>query len=236
MNWTFDGWEFDSAKNELRDPTGTGVGLPERESRVLQFLLERAPDPVSRDEIDFELHVVQVEPCITLLRKSLGDSTWIRTHRRSSRYPQGGYSWSGSTDWLFREGGSLPQTVRWAPNDNLPAGIRILAPKDDFIPWEDLKTELERNLLIQIQRDCPGALSVVLKDDVKNGVLIRDRFVRLVDAERKVVGAVWFGGDPDNDWCHDGLVRVGEVLSQSDSNVWQVFQRFDDGSYRRVNL
>jgi len=59
--------------------------------------------------------------------------------------------------------------------------------------------------------------------------------VKILDPGGKEIGHVWFGGDPtDEKWNYDGLVRLGLTISDTEHVVWQVFQRYSDGSYRRI--
>src|SRR5207249_265310 len=50
-------------------------------------------------------------------------------------------------------------------------------------------------------------------------------------------GHVWIGGDPDNGMTWDGLIRAGEgEVQDGTAKVWQLFERWSDGSYRRVKM
>jgi hypothetical protein len=123
-----------------------------------------------------------------------------------------------------------PQTVRWGPSDNLPAGIWINARDGEFVPWNVLKTELEERLLNQVGKYVPMDSKLAIQDYFGR----KDWIMRIVDSAGKEIGSVWLGGNPHNEWKFDGLIRVGKTISDSEWEVWQTFQRFSDGSYRRV--
>ena len=123
-----------------------------------------------------------------------------------------------------------PQKVRWGPVDDRPAGILIDGPERVFVPWSSLKDEIEHKLLNQLGRHLPAHSRAVLCD-------FRDRKdwrVRVENAQGNRIADVWFGPDPDTKWAFDGLVRVGVAKTDHVSEVWQVFQRYSDGSYRRL--
>jgi schlafen family protein len=86
-----------------------------------------------------------------------------------------------------------PQLVRWGPKDNRPAGISINSAKGLFVPWEELKDEIEKKLLIQI-RIIPSDSKVILNDFHGR----RDWIVKFVSSEGKELGDIWFGVDPLN--------------------------------------
>ena len=122
-----------------------------------------------------------------------------------------------------------PQKTLWGPNNRKPAGICITSsPTGEFIPWAELKLEIETGLFNQLGRHIPPNCTAFL-DDYKDR---RNWLVRIIDPEGKQIGYVWFGTNADNNWAYDGLVRVGDDRYV----VWQVFQRYSDGSYRRVRM
>ena len=100
-----------------------------------------------------------------------------------------------------------------------------------FIAWDQLKKELENMLLPQV-RQVPIGSTLELRDlaDRRNWV------VRVINPESKDMADVWLGVDADNKWAWDGLVRIGDShgIKGADKVVWQVFQRYSDGSYRRI--
>jgi hypothetical protein len=61
----------------------------------------------------------------------------------------------------------------------------------------------------------------------------KDWLVVVLTPDPQIIANVWFGNNPDNRWVFDGLVRVG-VPFEDAGEVWQVFQRYSDGSYRRI--
>jgi hypothetical protein len=124
-----------------------------------------------------------------------------------------------------------PVLVRWAPDDGKSAGIFVGTEPRCFIPWEQVKAEVETRLLPQLANIPVGC--AVRTDTYKDH---RDFVVRIADAVGTVIGSVWFGCDPYHGWRYDGLVRVGHSKSAGAAAtiVWQVFQRYSDGSYRRI--
>ena len=124
-----------------------------------------------------------------------------------------------------------PEKIRWGPNDDLPAGVSINGKDGLFVPWSLLKPEIESRLLNHMGRHVPPKSTVVVRDYFGR----RDWIVRVIDPEGKEVGHLWFGSNPDRNWSYDGLVRVGKPITDYVAEVWQTFQRFSDGTYRRID-
>jgi hypothetical protein len=120
-----------------------------------------------------------------------------------------------------------PQLTRWGPADGLPAGITVNGRDNGLIPWSQLELEIKTRVLPQVKE-----LDERWKD-VRTAELRgkKDWIIEIVDREGNVIAHVWFGPDPLKSWAYDGLVRVGKP--EVPSEVWQVYQRFSDGSYRR---
>jgi hypothetical protein len=120
-----------------------------------------------------------------------------------------------------------PQETLWGPNNGMPPGICIASSAiGEFIPWKKLKPEMPKVLFNQLGEHIPPGCKASLGD-------WRGRpnwLTLIIGPDSKKVGEVWFGTDPDNNWAYDGLVRVGDDMYV----VWQVFQRYSDGSYRRI--
>lgn len=120
------------------------------------------------------------------------------------------------------------QQVRWGPVDGEKAGIRIV--DGDFIQWEKLVEELKVKLLPQVE-----ALN-----DYKNYTLItmdfkgkKDWLVRVMNKDNKEIGGMWFGPNPEIQGApYDGLIRIGKSFKPA--IIWNTFQRYSDGSYRRI--
>jgi transcriptional regulator with XRE-family HTH domain len=125
-----------------------------------------------------------------------------------------------------------PQKTRWGPADGKPAGISIINdPEELFIPWIDLEIEIEQKLLCQLGRHIRIGCKVRI-DDFHGR---QNWLLRVVTPDPpKNIGYVWFGPDPEKNWAFDGLVRVGDAPNDYEAEVWQVFQRYSDGSYRRI--
>ncbi len=118
-----------------------------------------------------------------------------------------------------------PQEVRWGPVDGREAGICINAC-DEFIPWIELREEIQQRLLLQVS-EVPLGSTVALKDLAGK----QDWTVQIIGPSGNEIGHVWFGPDPSNDWAFDGLVRVGKPTVPA--VIWDTFQRYSDGSYRK---
>jgi hypothetical protein len=121
-----------------------------------------------------------------------------------------------------------PQKVRWGPNDGLPAGISINHKNGTFLPWSRVKPEIESRLIVQLGRHIPPKCFVAVKDLFDR----KDWIVSIFSPTGAELGRVWVGSDPEKNWRFDGLVRVGSVQTIYSAEVWQVFQRYSDGSYR----
>jgi len=95
----------------------------------------------------------------------------------------------------------------------------------------EVHAELEEGLLIYLGRVFDETPLTVVLGDFKGR---KNWVIHIEDADGKHLGYVWLGGDPYKDWGWDGLVRVGEALDDDRHIVWQIFQRYSDGSYRRI--
>ncbi len=127
----------------------------------------------------------------------------------------------------------IAQKVRWKSEDE-EGNPGLVVESDegvDFISWSELSLELERELLIQLGRVLGEKKYKVETGEFKGR---KNWLVALVDEGGNKVGSVWLGGDPYNNWRWDGLVRVGKALDDQTARVWQIFERYSDGSYRRV--
>jgi hypothetical protein len=123
-----------------------------------------------------------------------------------------------------------PQRVRWSDTSGSGPGIYALAENEsveEFIDWDTLHAELKEHLLPILFAD-PAGYDFVLADHhgKKNWLL----FVIDKSGERYCSG--WFGNAPDRGWAWDGLVRFGNA--DDSEPVWQTYQRYSDGTYRRL--
>jgi len=122
-----------------------------------------------------------------------------------------------------------PVQVRWDPAKGESGGIwaGVDATGGRFIPFAELKLEAESNLLPQVGNIPEGSfIEVADWGGNKNWV------VHMVSPEGVHLGDVWLGSNPYENWASDGLVHVGEAPGNRPVKVWQVFQRYSDGSYR----
>jgi transcriptional regulator with XRE-family HTH domain len=127
-----------------------------------------------------------------------------------------------------------PLHTRWGPTVGKPAGIVCYkgTAVAEFIPWLQLKSEIEQKLLNQLGLNIPVNCKAVLSD-------FRGRYdwlIRILDSADKHVGDLWFGTNPDDSWAFDGLVRAGKEIVSNRCVVWQVFQRYSDGTYVRIRV
>ena len=174
------------------------------------------------------------------VRKALGDEA--EPHKFIKSEPKRGYRFIALPDEsaeakpaAIQFGESpQPQKTRWGPVDGKPAGICIdSCVTGIFIPWSELKAELEERLLLQV-RTVPIRCTVSLGEFRGR----KDWIVRVLNPGGEEIANVWFGPDPYNGWAWDGLVRIGisEELGVPAPVVWQIFQRYSDGSYRRIKV
>lgn len=121
-----------------------------------------------------------------------------------------------------------PQETLWGPNVGKGPGILISnSATGEFIPWtKTFETELERGLLSQLGGHIPPGCRLGLGDYKGR----QNWLTLIINPEGKRTAEIWFGTDPDNQWRYDGLVRAGDDTYV----VWQVFQRYSDGTYRRI--
>lgn len=123
----------------------------------------------------------------------------------------------------------LPQRVRWGPSDGRQAGIRVWDSVDieqQFVPWSNLREELMRNLLPQLFAN-PEGVSFETRD--YHGK--KEWLVQLFQQCESYCD-VWFGDDPGEGWKYDGMIHIGDA--ENVPHVWQSYQRYSDGTYRRL--
>lgn len=96
-----------------------------------------------------------------------------------------------------------------------------------FVPWADLNPQLRANLLPSLFKFSSSYRFAAQAFGDKENLVIK-----ILDQDAKGVAWLWLGGNPENGWEFDGLVRVGG--DHRAEKVWQVYQRFSDGSYRRL--
>src|ERR1700730_13056869 len=128
----------------------------------------------------------------------------------------------------------LPQRVAWHPADDR-YGTGIFVWTDDpsivgrdrvFVAWPILELQIMKCLLPLIFR-APDGYRVAVRNFLNN----KDHTLQILDPEGTPILYVWFGGDPDHDWTHEGFVNVGGGTKPP--IVWQTYQRLSDGSYER---
>jgi hypothetical protein len=60
--------------------------------------------------------------------------------------------------------------------------------------------------------------------------------MKVLNPEGTELAHVWLGSNGDKSWKWDGMVRIGEPDKPEGERVWQTFQRYSDGSYRRISV
>ena len=123
-----------------------------------------------------------------------------------------------------------PQKLFWGVNQGLPAGAIVNAKGMDFIPWTQLEGELNERAIGQCPKYIPPHAKVRLNDFYGK----KDWVIEIVDTNENKIGSVWIGSNPLNEWMQDGFVRVGKTLSDEQWEVYQVLERWSDGTYRLV--
>lgn len=122
------------------------------------------------------------------------------------------------------------QKLFWGVNQGLPAGAIVNAKGMGFIPWSQLEEELNIRAISQCPRLIPPGSRVRLNDFYGK----KDWVVEIINSEGSKIGSVWIGSNPLNEWMQDGLVRIGKSLSDEKWEVYQVLERWSDGTYRLV--
>lgn len=124
-----------------------------------------------------------------------------------------------------------PTLVRWGPPDGKPAGVSAWPEGDErqsvFCDWADFKRELETMLLPQLFAE-PSGFHFHKRDHHGKA----DWLVWVVDARGDRYCDVWLGVNPEKGWSFDGLVHLGNA--ETTPHVWQSYQRYSDGTYRRL--
>ena len=111
-----------------------------------------------------------------------------------------------------------------------PPGISIRTPKVTFVPWAALKVETEKKIPPQVLTvPAHSTVSLASFKGKENWLVV------VTDPSGAAIANVWFGPDPQNHWQWDGLIRIGLPNRENpeEPSVWQTFQRYSDGSYRR---
>ncbi len=143
----------------------------------------------------------------------------------------GAFFWTTASTTLTRYfEPPFPQKVKWVAGDH--PGLQLQDANGTrggvtFVPWSDLNPQLRANLLPNLFKfSSTYRFEPQAWGDKKNEV------IKILDADAKSVGWLWLGGNPDNGWEWDGLVRIGG--DHRAEKVWQTYQRYSDGSYRRL--
>ena len=121
------------------------------------------------------------------------------------------------------------QKIYWGVNQGLEPGAFIDRIDGEFIPWVQLKQELDERAIVQCPRVIPPGSSVEM-----NSFHGKDNWVLEIMNESNVIGSVWIGGNPLGNWNQDGMVRIGKTVSDTKWEIYQILARYDDGSYRLI--
>gem|GEM_PF-2901661 len=126
---------------------------------------------------------------------------------------------------------AVPQVTLWAPVFGGPPGIFINRVGGKLILWKELQQEILEGLF-------PQAVRCIAKGSTVALLPLRDQpnfRIGIVSPSEKIVGRVWFGADPKRGWRFDGKVRIGTTRGLYFAEVWQIYTRYSDGSYRLWN-
>lgn len=124
----------------------------------------------------------------------------------------------------------VSQKVRWGPVDGHPAGVCVLDESDaqvGFIAWTDLERELTQRVLPQL-----FAHPIFLRFEKCDHRGKAGWLVQLIDDNGDRFCDAWLGVNPDDGWAFDGLLHFGDPGAPP--HVWQSYQRYSDGTYRRL--
>ncbi len=122
------------------------------------------------------------------------------------------------------------QKIYWGVNQGLEPGAFVERIDGEFISWDQLKKELDGRAIVQCPKIIPPGSSVRLSSF--HG---KDSWVlEIISDSNEVIGSVWIGGNPLDNWSQDGMVRIGKAVSDSEWLVYQVLARYEDGSYRII--
>lgn len=116
-------------------------------------------------------------------------------------------------------------SLSWGPDHGRDAGA-CLDGCSSFIPWSELRDEIERSVLPMTPNLRTGAAARLAS---LGGV--KDKIIQVTDANGNVLGNIWIGVDPASNWRFDGIVRVG--ANTNPPQVWASFDRLSNGTYRR---
>lgn len=120
------------------------------------------------------------------------------------------------------------QILIWAVNFGGKPGAIIDELGGRFISWKTLKSELEKQVINSI----PGVIQIPARVELSDHYEKKDWIIKIIDKNGSHVGDVWIGSNPENSWRMDGKIRIGRTISDKEWKVWQVYERFSDGSYR----
>ncbi len=115
------------------------------------------------------------------------------------------------------------QQIQWLPDRKR---ICVDDKCKEFFLWEKFKKEVEEKIFTKVPQVLSGS-TLALKDSYDK----QNWFMEVIGSSGNKIGDVWIGNDPTKDWKFDGLVRVG--VSENPVVVWDTFQRYSDGSYKK---
>lgn len=215
---------------------GQPVHLSEVHWALLSRLLGSRPNSVSKDDLLALGGTVITEDALFKRIQKIADSLDPNDRHRFIRAEPGrGYRFVALPNWTSLssirghppEALGVPRAQRVTWRGLITPGISIDDEPGVFIPWSQLKPEIEEQLLPKAARVVPAG-STITPGEFHGQPGFR---VLIVNPKGKVIGRVWFGKNPEKDWAHDGLVRIGDAPTDYTWVVWQVYQRYSDGTY-----
>ncbi len=120
------------------------------------------------------------------------------------------------------------QKLFWGVNFGGPPGAYIEGLNGDFIPWDQLSFELVE----QVANSLPKIITIPATIKLDDHFEKKNWIIKIHDKKGNHSGDIWIGSNPEKNWEMDGKIRIGKTISDYEWVVWQVYERYSDGSYR----
>lgn len=122
------------------------------------------------------------------------------------------------------------QKLFWGVNFGGPPGAYIEGLNGHFIPWNQLCIELIK----QVANSLPKKIPIPATISLDNHFQKKNWIIKIYDRNGNHSGDLWIGSNPEKNWAMDGKIRIGKTISDYEWVVWQVYERYSDGSYRLI--